>query len=79
MQLYNELLKLLMKSDRAFAYCCQYFIEDVTSWRFAAELQWLRENGVSERCVLARYMASWIPWEPKADKLIARIRELAGE
>lgn len=43
------------------------------------ELHDYEENGISTRQVLSRYMASWIPWEPHADKLIARLRELAGE
>ena len=68
-----------MESDRAFAYCCQYFIEDVTGWRMEEELRDYEENGISERYVLSRYMASWIPWESHADRLIARLRELAGE
>ena len=75
----DELFQLLMDSDRAFAYSCQYFIEDVTGWRMEEELRERRENGISERYFLSRYMASWIPWEPHADRLIARIRKLAGE
>ena len=65
-----------MESDRAFNYCYQYFIEDVTGWRFEEELRERRENGISDRYFLARHMASWIPWEPCADKLIAKVREL---
>ena len=68
-----------MESDSAFAYCCQYFIEDVTGWRMYAELRDYEENGISTRQVLSRYMAYWIPWEPHADRLIARLRKLAGE
>ena len=68
-----------MESDRAYAYCCQYFIEDVTGWRMYEELHDYEENGINTRRVLVRYMASWIPWEPNAEKLIARLRELAGE
>ena len=64
---YDELLQILMKNDRVFNYCYQYFIEDV--WKMRDE----------PREVLAAAMASWIPWEPSADKLIARVRELAGE
>lgn len=75
----DELFQLLIKSDRAFAYCCQYFIEDVTGWRFEEELRDYEENGISTRQVLSRYMASWIPWESHADRLIVRLRELAGE
>jgi len=52
-----------MESDSAFNYCYQYFIEDVTGWRLEEELRERRENGISERYVLSRYMASWIPWE----------------
>ena len=73
------MFKILMKSDSAFNYCYQYFIEDVTGWRLEEELRESRENGISERYVLSRYMASWIPWEPYADKLVARVRELADE
>lgn len=76
---YDELFQILMESDRAFAYCFQYFIEDVTGWHLEEELRERRENGISERYVLSRYMASWIPWEPSADKLIARVREMADE
>ena len=43
------------------------------------ELHDYEENGINTRRVLVRYMASWIPWEPNAEKLIARLRELAGE
>ena len=43
------------------------------------ELRDYEENGISTRQVLSRYMASWIPWESHADRLIARIRKLAGE
>ena len=68
-----------MESDSAFNYCYQYFLEDLTEWRIKKELYEKRENGISERYVLARYMASWILWEPCADKLIKRVRELAGE
>lgn len=75
----DELFQLLMDSDRAFAYSCQYFIEDVTGWRMEEELRERRENGISERYFLSRYMASWIPWEPNADRLIERLRKLAGE
>ena len=73
---FDELLQILLKSDRAFNFCYQYFIEDVTGWRMEEELRELRENGIGERYLLSRYMASWIPWEPCADKLIARVREL---
>ena len=76
---YVELLQILTKNDRAFNYCYQYFIEDVTGWRFEEELRERRENGISERYFLSHYMASWIPWEPNADKLIARVREMADE
>lgn len=75
MQLFDELYRILVESDKAFNYCYQYFIEDVTGWRFEEELRERRENGISERYLLSRYMASWIPWEPCADKLIARVRE----
>ena len=71
---YNELLQLLIKSDRAFNYCYQYFIDDV--WDLRAEAH---DSGSDERLLLSHYMASWIPCEPSADKLIARVRELAGE
>ena len=64
---YEVLFQILMKSDRAFNYCYQYFIDDV--WKMRDET----------REVLAAAMASWIPWEPHANKLIARVRELAGE
>lgn len=64
---YEVLFQILMKNDRAFNYCYQYFIDDV--WKMRDET----------REVLAAAMASWIPWEPRADKLIARVRELAGE
>jgi hypothetical protein len=73
------LVQLLIQSDSAFNYCYQFYIEDVTGWRFEAELRERRENGISERYFLAHYMASWIPWEASAEKLIARVRELAGE
>ena len=43
------------------------------------ELRERRENGISERYFLSRYMASWILWEPNADRLIERLRELAGK
>ena len=64
---YEVLFQILMKNDRAFNYCYQYFIDDV----------WKMRNATRE--VLATAMASWIPWEPHADKLIARVREMAGE
>ena len=63
----DNLMQLLTKSDRAFNYCYQYFIDDV--WKMRDET----------REVLAAAMASWIPLEPRADKLIARVCELAGE
>ena len=71
---YDELLQILMKSDRVFNYCYQYFIEDV--WDLRAEAH---DSGSDERIMLSHYMASWIPWEPNADKLIARIRKMADE
>ena len=79
MQLFDELFQLLIESDSAFNYCYQYFIEDVTGWRFEEELRERRENGISDRYFLSRHMASWIPWESSADKLIARIRKMADE
>ena len=71
----DELMQILMTDDRIFANCCLYFIEDVTSCSMEAEL---RENG-NERYTLSRYMASWIPWEPNADKIIAQIKEWADK
>ena len=71
---YEELKQLLMENDRAFNYCYQYFIDDVWDLRTKAH-----DSGSDEREVLSRYFASWIPWEPRADKLIARLRKLAGE
>ena len=68
------MFQFLVKSDRAFNYCYQYFIEDV--WDLRAEAY---DSGISERQLIARYMASWIPWESRAERLIARVRELAGE
>ena len=76
MLFYDELLQILLKSDRAFNYCYQYFYEDITSWRIQSEVQEKVENGISARYALSRFMASWIPWELCADKLIARVREL---
>ena len=69
-----ELMQILMDSDKAFNYCYQYFIEDV--WDLRAEAH---DSGTDERLLLARYMASWIPWEPCAERLIAQVRELADE
>ena len=74
MQVFDELFQILMKSDRAFNYCYQYFIDDV--WDLRAEAH---DSGSDERYVLARYMASWIPYEPYAERTIARVRELADE
>lgn len=68
-----------MDNDKVFNYCYQYFIEDVTGWSLEEELRESSENGISERYLLSRYMASWIPWEPNADKIIAQIHEWAGE
>ncbi len=70
----DNLMQLLTKSDRAFNYCYQYFIDDVWKMRMDAH-----ETGNREKDMLAAAMASWIPWEPCADKLIARVCELAGE
>ena len=74
MKEYEEMKQLLMENDRAFNYCYQYFIDDV--WDLRAEAH---DSESDEREVLSRYMAAWIPWEPGADKLIARLRKLAGE
>ena len=68
------MFQILMKSDSAFNYCYQYFIDDV--WDLRAEAY---DSGSDERYVLARYMASWIPYEPYAERTIARVRELADE
>ena len=72
----------LLKVAKTFLNYCkregyQYFIEDVTGWRLEEELRERRENGISERYVLSRYMASWIPWEEYGDKLCERIKEMA--
>ena len=74
MQLFDELLSILMESDGAFNDCYLYFIDDV--WDLRAEAH---DSGMDERLLLARYMASRIPWEPCAEKIIARVREQAGE
>ena len=63
-----------MKNDRVFNYCYQYFIENV--WDLRAEAH---DSGSDERLLLSQYMASWIPCEPQADKLIVRLREMADE
>ena len=64
-----------MESDRAFAYCCQYFIEDVTGWRFEEEMY---NSGLSEREYLSRYFAARIPGEDCYEKLIMKIEEIAA-
>ena len=75
----NELTQLLMNSDKAFAYCCQYFIEEVTDSYFEEYLREKMAQGFTEREVLSEYMAAWIPWEDHADKLIARLHIMIGE
>ena len=66
-----------MENDKAFVHCCYYFIEELTDSAFEEHMRQLVAQGRTEREVMSEYMASWIPWEDNADKLIARIYELA--
>ena len=75
----NELMQILIESNSAFAYCCQYFIEQVTDSYFVEYLREKIAQGLTEREVLSEYLASWIPWEDHADKIVMKIKELAGE
>ena len=74
----NEMIQLLMESDKAFAYCCQYFIEEVTDSYFVEYLREKLAQGFTEREVLSEYLAAWIPWEDHADKLVVKLREMAN-
>ena len=68
-----------MTNDKAYSFCCQYFIDDLIDPAFEEFLRTKMDQGQTEREVLAQYMAEWIPWEENADKLVARVCELAGE
>lgn len=67
-----------MENDKAFNECYLYFIEDVWDLMVHEEVREAEAHGISEREVLAQYMASWIPGEPCAEKLFACLREMAG-
>ena len=75
---YDKLFQILMESDAAFNECYLYFIDDVWNLMIHEEFCDAKARGVSEREVLARYMASWIPCEEHADKLYACIKEMTG-
>ena len=62
-----------MENDNAFVQCCYYFIEDLTDSAFEDHLREQVAQGRTEREVLSEYMASWIPWEEYADKLIEKL------
>lgn len=68
-----------MINDNAFVHCCYYFMEELSDSAFEEYLREQVAQGRTEREVLSKYMASWIPWEEHADKLIVRVRELADE
>ena len=72
----DEMMQILMTNDKAYSYCCQYFIDDLIDPAFEEFLCMKIEQGKTEREVIAEYMAAWIPWEENADQLIARVREL---
>lgn len=66
-----------MENDAAFNECYLYFIDDVWNLMVHEKVREAEARGISEREVLARYMASWIPGEKHANKLMARMCELA--
>ena len=68
-----------MENDTAFNECYLYFIDDVWNLMVHEEVREAEARGISEREVLARFMASWILGEEYADRLCARIRAWAGE
>ena len=67
-----------MEDDTAFNECYLYFIDDVWNLMVREEVREAEAHGISEREVLAQYMASWIPGEEHADRLCERIREWAN-
>ena len=73
----DDTMQILKENDTAFNECYLYFIDDVWNLMIHEEVREAEARGISEREVLARYMASWIPGEAHADKLIARMHELA--
>lgn len=73
----DEMMQVLVKNDRAFAYCYQYFIEDVESYEFIEGfLRPKMAQGFTEREAIAEYMAEWIPWEPSREHIVKRINAM---
>ena len=75
----DGMIQTILDCDKVFAFLNFYFLEDTSDWVFQEYMQNECKKGKTERQVLANYYASWIPWESCAEKIIARVRELAGE
>ena len=74
----DEMFQTILNCDKVFTFLNQYFLEDTSDWLFREYMKNECEKGMTERQVLARYYASWIPWENCADKIIAKVYELAN-
>ena len=75
----DEMMQLLLQSDRILAFCYQYLGDDVTD-RYAQDaIQEKMERGLSEKEALAEYMASLLVWEPHLDKVLAQIDVLSEQ
>ena len=75
----DEMMQLLLQSDRILAFCYQYLGDDVTD-RYAQDaIQEKMERGLSEKEALAEYMASLLVWEPYLDKVLAQIDVLSEQ
>ncbi len=66
-----------MESNTAFNECYLYFIENIWNLTIYEEVREAEARGLSEREVLAQYMASWVPGEPHPEKLCKKIKEWA--
>ena len=75
----DEMIQTILDCDEVFAFLNQYFLEDTSDWLFQEYMKNECEKGMTERQVLARYYASWIPWEKCQELLIEIINSLASK
>ena len=71
----DEMMQILASNNAAFDYCYQYFIEDVERRSFYENfIRPKKAEGYSEREAYSYYMATWIPQEPRPDRIMERIK-----
>ena len=71
---FHYIVRVIYNSDNTYNFLVRYFLDKLSDPYFEREL----EQAENKRWFICENMASWIPYDEQAEKILQKIKEFAA-